>query len=285
VLLVEDNDINQMVAVGILTGLGYQADVAGDGQVALEMAARRGYDAILMDCRMPRMDGFTATAELRRRESLGAKPTPIIAMTASALVADRERCLAAGMDDYLAKPVNPAELAAALRRWIGADLGAVADSPGPGRAALPRFALGSGWVQRDPGELTPARLGPSVPPAPAGLAGDDPVGRRLDELAGDHTEPERALVRRLVTSFLARAPQHAGAIGDALAAGDAQVVEDQAHSLRGAAGNIGATAVMRVCERIEDTARAGRLPPPGDLAELLHELDLVEHRLRELATV
>jgi CheY-like chemotaxis protein/HPt (histidine-containing phosphotransfer) domain-containing protein len=259
VLLVEDNDINQMVAVGILTGLGYRADVAGDGVQALEMAGRQAYDAILMDCRMPRMDGFTATAELRRREERGAAHTPIIAMTASALVADRERCLAAGMDDYLAKPVNPGELADTLQRWVPAD-------PATTRAATPGAAT--------PGAATPDRNAPGVA---------DPIARRLDELAGDRTVPETALVERLVTSFLARAPQHVAAITDAYRAEDVRTVEDQAHTLRGAAGNIGAVDVMDVCRRIEDTARTGTLPRSlaDDLQTLRLELDRVDERLRE----
>jgi CheY-like chemotaxis protein len=122
VLLVEDNDTNQLVAVGLLTSLGYQADVAGDGLQACEMTAAGHYDAILMDCQMPLMDGFTATARLRDREQKDRTRTPIIAMTASALAADRQRCLAAGMDDYLAKPVDPDELAHALDRWVLGDL-------------------------------------------------------------------------------------------------------------------------------------------------------------------
>jgi CheY-like chemotaxis protein len=117
VLVVEDNEINQMVAVGMLTGLGYQPDVANDGIEAVDMAAAHEYDAVLMDCRMPRMDGFDATAELRRHEGNG-RHTPIIALTASALVDDRVRCLDAGMDDFLAKPVNSADLDATLARWV-----------------------------------------------------------------------------------------------------------------------------------------------------------------------
>ncbi|GAA2484295.1 hybrid sensor histidine kinase/response regulator [Winogradskya humida] len=244
VLLVEDNDINQMVAVGVLTTLGYEADVAGDGVRALEMAAARHYDAILMDCRMPRMDGFTATAQLRRREADGGPRTPIIAMTASALVADRERCLAAGMDDYLSKPVNPNELGHALERWI------------QGTPAVPAL------------------------PAAAGHA-DDPVGRRLDELAGDHTDPEMALVDRLVQSFLRRAPAHLTVLRSALAAGDVTTFEEEAHTFKGAAGNIGATVVADICDGLEETARAGSLPGSldGDLLRLEEELRWVERRL------
>jgi PAS domain S-box-containing protein len=118
VLLVEDNEINRMVADGILGRLGYAHDVAVDGVEALRLAAERDYAAILMDCQMPRMDGYTATGELRRREA-GDRHTPIIAMTASVQLSDHERCLEAGMDDYLGKPVDPDDLEAALLRWTG----------------------------------------------------------------------------------------------------------------------------------------------------------------------
>jgi len=118
VLVAEDNDVNQLVAVAMLEGLGYGADVAGDGRVALDLMAHRHYDAVLMDCQMPEMDGYAATAELRRREA-GGRRTPVIALTAGARTEDRDRCLAAGMDDHLTKPLMPAALGEALRRWIG----------------------------------------------------------------------------------------------------------------------------------------------------------------------
>ena len=249
VLLVEDNDINQMVATGILASLGYTADIANDGVEACEMSARRDYDAILMDCRMPRMDGFTATAEIRHREPRD-RHTPIIAMTASALVADRERCLTAGMDDYLAKPVNPTELDQTLARWIAG------------------------------GAATPQRTTPARTPA-------DPISRRLAELAGDGTDPEVALVKRLVGSFLNRAPRHVADLDEAYRRGDLRVVEEVAHSLKGAAGNIGAVAVQEVCGRIEDEARAGRLDTGvgDDLRTLRLELDRASEQLQEAMPV
>jgi PAS domain S-box-containing protein len=117
ILVAEDDEINQLVAVAMLAALGYEADVAGNGRVALEMAADREYDAVLMDCQMPELDGYAATAELRRREA-GPRRTPIIALTAGARPEDRERCLAAGMDGHLAKPLTSAALGEALGRWV-----------------------------------------------------------------------------------------------------------------------------------------------------------------------
>ena len=119
-LIVEDNAINQAVARGLAASLGYSCDVAGNGIEALAALERRSYDAVLMDCQMPEMDGFQATVAIRRREG-GARRLPIIAMTASALIEDRERCLAAGMDDYLPKPVKRVQLTRVLDRWVGAD--------------------------------------------------------------------------------------------------------------------------------------------------------------------
>jgi CheY-like chemotaxis protein len=105
-----------MVAVDTLATLGYQVDIAVNGLEALQLAATTAYQAILMDCQMPKMDGYAATAELRHREGTN-QHTPIIAMTAGALPEDQQRCLAAGMDDYLAKPIDPDQLQAALDRW------------------------------------------------------------------------------------------------------------------------------------------------------------------------
>jgi CheY-like chemotaxis protein len=117
VLVVEDNPVNQTVAEGMLGVLGIDAHVAADGAAALACLERTRYDVVLMDCMMPGMDGFEATAELRRRESeQGVAPTPVIALTAIAMPGDRERCLAAGMNDYLAKPFQIETLEAALAR-------------------------------------------------------------------------------------------------------------------------------------------------------------------------
>lgn len=117
VLVVEDNEINQLVAVGVLNQYGYPVDVANNGQEALAKTAETDYELILMDVLMPVMDGYDTTRELRRREG-GTRHIPIVAMTAIAQQADRDRCLEAGMDDYIAKPFTPADLAAVLARWL-----------------------------------------------------------------------------------------------------------------------------------------------------------------------
>ena len=128
-LIVEDNAINQVVARAMVAKLGYSCDVAGNGREALAASDLRHYDAILMDVHMPEMDGYEATSEIRRREA-GRPPVPIIAMTAGALVEDRARCLDAGMDDYLIKPVKTSDIERMLTRWLP-DSGRVRNSPDP----------------------------------------------------------------------------------------------------------------------------------------------------------
>jgi CheY-like chemotaxis protein len=118
VLVVEDNSINQRIAVALLARAGCRSEVANNGKEALSALARIPFDLVLMDCQMPTMDGYEATRRLRERERMAGGHIPVIAMTANAMVGDRERCLEAGMDDYLPKPVVSAELYTKLATWL-----------------------------------------------------------------------------------------------------------------------------------------------------------------------
>jgi two-component system sensor histidine kinase/response regulator len=113
----EDNPVNSRVALLLLERLGYAADLAANGREVLELLQRGSYGLILMDCQMPAMDGYEATAAIRRQEG-GLRRIPIVAMTANAMAGDRERCIAAGMDDYLSKPIERAKLAEILAKWV-----------------------------------------------------------------------------------------------------------------------------------------------------------------------
>ncbi|MEU2744901.1 response regulator [Streptomyces collinus] len=248
-LLVEDNEINQMVAQGLLTRLGYSTDIAADGAQALLMTQEHSYQAVLMDCQMPQMDGYTATRELRRREGDHGH-LPVIAMTAGALAEDREKCTAAGMDDYISKPVSADELERALARWV---------------------------------HTAPPQAGNAAPPQ----AGNDDlrvsIEQRLDELRGAGSPAEHELVDRLVDHFLVRAPEMTSALFHALDRHDSQEIADQAHSLRGAAGNIGAVGLAARCQELEEHARSGE---PTSLAEAAPRLqDELDRTCRTLETV
>jgi two-component system, sensor histidine kinase and response regulator len=242
VLLVEDNVLNQIVAVGMLTRLGYGADVVDSGRDAVEAAARGVYAAVLMDCRLPELDGYQATAEIRRREG-PTRHTPIIALTASATREDRDRCLAAGMDDYVAKPVMVGDLEAVLARWLPEEAPAAAVAAGPAADAIDHDRLAA-LMELD----------------------QDGQGSRL--------------LTRLAAAFLDGAPADLAGLRAAVERGDAAAVGNVAHHLRGAAATLGSGAVVDLCEDIELLAGADALASAGDLlGRLEEELDRVRDAL------
>jgi signal transduction histidine kinase/DNA-binding response OmpR family regulator len=217
-LLAEDNPVNQRVAVHVLGKLGYAVDVVDNGALAVAAVARGNYALVLMDCQMPEMDGFAATAAIRRAEAKSSH-LPIIAMTANAMQGDREQCLAAGMDDYIAKPIDVAQLAALLAEWLPTD--AASEVPAPAVPSAPTF-------------------GPS--PAAIDL-------QRLTELFGD----DDAVIDELLTVFqqslqplrerLKREVRQRG--------GSLTII---AHELRGAATNVGALPLAELGGRLENLA-------------------------------
>ena len=240
ILVVEDNEVNQLVARATVEKFGYAVDVVCNGAEAVAAAAATRYSAILMDCHMPVMDGFEATREIRRLPS--AIRVPIIAMTAGALDGDRERCLAAGMDDYLSKPVDAAALEAALSRWVPVQL------PQP-------LAVTGGPSAGSPGPaLDPDRIA---------------VLRDLGQDDGG------ALLRATLEAFRRESQVRVAALRAAVP-GDSQVLVQAAHALKGSAANIGASGVVSVCAELEELGRNGQL---GNAEGLVSRLEAELQRL------
>jgi len=134
ILVVEDNAVNQEVALGMLNKIGFQAEVADNGQEGVDALEAGNFDLVLMDCQMPVLDGYAATGKIRKREGNGHR-TPIIALTANAMTGDAEKCLAAGMDDYLSKPFEPEALEEKIVFWLSTRLSELMDDASRERAA------------------------------------------------------------------------------------------------------------------------------------------------------
>jgi len=245
VLVAEDNEVNQKVAVKILEKLGYRVELAETGKEALAACARRRYDAVLMDGQMPGMDGYEATRRIRERETRGGRRVPIIAMTASAMKGDREKCLEAGMDDYITKPVTPDSLEEVLRKWVGA-----ATAPAERAAAAP---------------------------AAEGALLDESVVTSLMSVDDDGT-----LMDEIVATFLRIAPARLATIRKA-AKGNAAQLEREAHSFLGSCGNIGARRMAELCARLEVLGRSGSTEGASAIARTLEdELAAVQPQLEAL---
>lgn len=275
-LLVEDNPVNLAVAEKMLESLGFTADHANNGVVALEKMSRTRYPLVLMDCQMPLLDGYTATRRWREREAeRGQARLPIVAMTANAMAGDRQRCLDAGMDDYLSKPVSRAQLEQCLQRWLppledpaSAQGDAAADTPAADPAAVALHA-----AARAPA-LPAAPLQPSPPgeqamPAPvtsategAGAALDTSV---LDELA----EVTGAGLTRIIQVFLEDAPRLIGELQAASTVPDLDAMGAAAHSLKSSSANVGALVLSAAARRIELGARDQHLDRPAAAVALL----------------
>jgi signal transduction histidine kinase/CheY-like chemotaxis protein/HPt (histidine-containing phosphotransfer) domain-containing protein len=230
-LVVEDNPVNQRVALGMLERLGYRADVVGTGAEAVEAVARGTYDLVLLDCQMPVMDGYEAAARIRSAEPPGRR-IPLVALTADVSPADRVRCRAAGMDDHVAKPIDRGQLRDVLQRWTGGD----ATLP---PADIPVAVPAGGDVLLDPGQL-------------GAIVGDD-----------------RAALGRYLDLYLSAGAELVRSAAAAIAGRDPAAVRRAAHSLRGSSGNVGAIEVARLAGELEELDCAADWPAADRLRRRL----------------
>lgn len=229
ILVAEDNLVNQQVIVNQLQILGHEADCAANGEEALAMLAQHGYDLVLMDCQMPVLDGYTTTQQLRRQEGKDSH-TVVIALTANAMPADREQCLAAGMDDYISKPVSLNALQALLQRWI--TLKQEAEAPKAGEVA------------EAGGEL----ITNSREPVTSSSDSETPVDlRRLNEIMRGN----RARQRRLLEIFIQNAQTEIEEIRNAIATSDCLKLGQKGHRLKGSSANVGVNYIATLAAELE----------------------------------
>jgi two-component system sensor histidine kinase/response regulator len=224
ILVVEDNLINQQVALGILQIQGYRVTVVNNGREALEAHAQGAFDLILMDCHMPEMDGFEATRAIRATERTTGKRMPIVALTANAMAQDREACLAAGMDDHLSKPFSMVTLQDMLDRWMPKSVASQAKQ---------------------------------APPAPLAQAnGAEVLDRQvLAQLGKVLTNGKPELLSRVIRLYLTESPKLVTKMKQAAGASNAPEIAASAHSLKSSSANVGAKALSRYCEDLEMSAR------------------------------
>jgi signal transduction histidine kinase/CheY-like chemotaxis protein/HPt (histidine-containing phosphotransfer) domain-containing protein len=266
VLLVEDNPVNRQVAQRLLTLMGISFGGAFNGKEALEQLDKDSYDVVLMDCQMPIMDGYTAVRILRQNEESAGKHMPVIAMTANAMAGDREKCLRAGMDDYMSKPLNRALMEQTLRKWLppGAKTrGDTGATPKPAAASVP----------------APAKpAAPSaVPAAPGGAVLDTDVVRDLLDVMGDEFTD-------LVRVYLEDTPKSLAALEAAAARGDIEGLIAPSHSLKSTSANLGALSLSELAKRLEHGARGGTLgaEAPVIVAEIKRTFARVQQELNAL---
>lgn len=226
ILVVEDNTTNQQVALGILGRLGLHADAVANGAEAVRTLETIPYDLVLMDVQMPVMDGYEAARQIRRRSVILNPRIPIIAMTAHAMQGDREKCLAAGMNDYLAKPVSFQDVAEKLYRWLG-----------PEGKVRSRRQQEREYAMSAEGELAVFDL-----------------ETMLKRLLGD-----KNLARIVLEGFLQDIPQQMQALQEVLEGDDAATAERQAHSIKGAAASVGGECMRAVAQEMEKAGKAGDL--------------------------
>ncbi len=260
-LLAEDNETNRAVALAMLSKLGYAADAVSSGREALEALENGSYDLVMMDCQMPDMDGFETTSRIRNDSRVPNSHIPIIAMTAHAIKGDRQRCLEAGMNDYLAKPVQLRDLAATLDRWLTKAMDGQEPHRDDETVLLPQV---------------PAAL-PANPEAgaPSGPEPDvyDKVGF-MERIMGDEE-----LGRELADTFLADMPVQIQKLWTEVRAGDCNQAGRQAHRIKGSVTTMGGVALGRLMETVQAAGESGDLQ---ELSALMPQLEAEYAIFRDL---
>ena len=261
-LLVEDDLVNQQVAMRMIERIGYRADAVDNGRSALDRLAHTTYDLILMDCQMPELDGYSATREIRRREGI-AQHTPVIGLTAHALAGDRDICLRAGMDDYLSKPVMPEDLAEIIDKWACAPATSAAVA-----AHLPASADGT--------DRTNATKGINETNGINGSCGADrlPVATVVDEAVlaelREYQKPGEAdFLTELIGVFKDDLIVRMNQMRAGLAAIDGLQVSRAAHALKGASGELGAHRMREICSRLESSTADGSIATASSMVQEL----------------
>ena len=250
ILLAEDDQVNRTVTLRMLERLGCPADCATNGLEALEALGRQRYDVVLLDVQMPELDGLETARRIRARWS-GSEAPWLIAITANALRGDREKCLAAGMDDYVSKPLKRTDLRAALERRQDA----ITDAA-------------------DPSICRPATAGVAGPPALSpGTAEADRLILDQDVLASlrDLDDGEGDIMRETIEVFLSTTPSRIDGLDVALATGDLETVERLAHTLKSSSGMVGGQRMTEVCKRLEHLTRSGILAEAPELIARIGE--------------
>jgi CheY-like chemotaxis protein/HPt (histidine-containing phosphotransfer) domain-containing protein len=284
VLLAEDNEINQMVATAILTKVGVTCDIVDNGIRAVEAAMTGCYDLVLMDCQMPEMDGFEAAREIRRRETTGGvspeNRIPIVALTANAIKGDREQCLQAGMDDYLAKPIDIEKLCAVLRSMLTrarhhreAQLPTEPAAKAGDRthaqthaAVLPAISSAVAHFLQAPGNA-------DAPLVPDPAASKEMPPLNIGELCA-RCANDIEFTQRLLHKFQDRVADDLAALARNITERKLDEATRLAHSLKGSAANLAAPAVRAVAAEIEAMGRAGDVSQAQDaLQRLQREVD------------
>ncbi|HEX3871123.1 MAG TPA: response regulator, partial [Pirellulales bacterium] len=254
ILLAEDSPINQKVALGILKRRGHHVDVADNGRDALACLDQRRYDVVLMDMQMPEMDGLHATAEIRRREQQTGAHVPVIAMTANAMKGDRERCLDAGMDDYLSKPISADALLAMVEHFE------------------PSECSDDGHPPTD--EISPTFHAEDCMPTDTEVFDYSAALQRFRN--------DREMLHELVAIFLEHCPTFMQQIVTAIADGDAVALERAAHTLRGSADAIAGRGVSQAAWQLEQLARDHATDFDAAIDDLREEVDRLTSVLSEM---